>query len=71
MKTNGVGLDLNTPARRGAARPNIDTPTPPTSAIKSGSPNEALAIADANSLIRTPGSSSRRSSETHTTRRFS
>ncbi len=52
MSTNGCGLARKAAARRGAARPNVETPKPPTSAIRSVSPGETRAYADANNVSR-------------------
>ena len=71
MSTNGSGLVVNTEARRGAARPNTETPTPPTSATNSSWPGETRAYADASTVSRAAGSSSNRSSDTQATRRSS
>ena len=71
MSTNGTGLVLNAEARRGAARPNTETPRPLTSATRSSLPGETRAYADASTVSRTAGSSSKRSSDTQATRRSS
>jgi hypothetical protein len=70
MSTNGTGLVRNAAARRGAARPNAATPSPRVSAIKSVWP-EIRAYADANTDSSAEGSSSKRSRDTHATRRSS
>ena len=58
-------------ARRGAARPNTDTPRPPMSATRSALPGETRAYADASKVSRAAGSSSKRSRDTQATRRSS
>ena len=47
MSTNGTGLARNIDARRGAARPNADTPIPRMSATRSMLSGETRAYADA------------------------
>ena len=70
IRTNGLGLVRSAEARRGAARPNVDTPRPRTGLSQSGSP-EIRAYADARTCSNAAGSSSKRSSETHPTGRSS
>jgi hypothetical protein len=67
----GKGLLPKTEASSGAARPNADTPSPLMSAIRSALLGETRAYADANKVSRMAGSSSKRSKDTHATRRSS
>ena len=70
MRTNGAGLAWSAAARRGAERPNTDTPRPPMSATRSLLPDAlpyAAAIRDSSAA----GSSSEWARDTHPTGRSS
>ena len=71
MSTNGWGLVRNAEARRGAARPNTETPMPPTSAISASPSGTIRPYADARLNKKAAGSSSKLSSDTHATGRSS
>ena len=71
MSTNGTGLVRNAEARRGAARPNAETPSPRMSAIRSALPGEIRAYADANKVSRPRDHRRSGRDDTHATGRSS